>query len=107
MPIQQWPWYVLLLPYLPPVLAGSSRTLWKFALPAFLPAAALLGLMFIPDSAEAFAAFLGCFVAACLGTLARRMSLLARAAGHERPVSLWIEAVFFVLAVVFVRVAGL
>lgn len=107
MPIDLLPWYVLLLPFLPPLLAGSSRTLWKFAVPAFLPAVALLGLMLLPDGAGAFTAFLGCFIAACLGTLARRMSLLVRATGHVRPASLWIEMAFLVLAVAFVRAAGL
>lgn len=97
--------YAPLLPFLPPLLAGNSRTLWKFALPAFVPAVVFLGLMGLPGEAQAFATFLGCFVAAVLGTLARRLSLIARGFGHGRPSSLWIEAAFLGLLLLFWRVA--
>ncbi len=93
--------YAPLLAFLPPLLAGSSRGLWKWALAAFLPAALFLALTALPGEAQSFATFLGCFVAACLGTLARRLSLIARGFGHARPGSFWIEGAFFALALLF------
>jgi hypothetical protein len=98
---------LLLLPFFLPLLAAHRRTLWGWAAAAFVPAAAFLAMLVGLGMGGAFVGFLGCFTAAALGTVARWSSLLARGFGQQRPASLWIEGVFLLLTLVFLRMAKL
>lgn len=94
----------LLIPFLPPLFAGRYKTLWKGVLIAFVPAIMALGLTLVPGGGAMFAVFLGCFVAALFGSLARGLSLLGPKFGVPRPYSLVIEATFLAVAGVIIFV---
>lgn len=94
----------LLIPFLPPVFAGRYKTLWKGVLLGFLPAIFALGLALLPGGGAMFAVFLGCFIAALFGSLARGLSLLGPKLGIPRPWSLIVEATFLAVAGVIIFV---
>ena len=84
-----------------PMLAKSWSGLAKLALVAVVPAIILLVTVSLESSDYAIVAAAISVAPAILGTLARSLSLAARSLGHQRPYSLWIEAVFILPVVLF------
>ena len=96
----------MLVPFLIPLAARSARTLRYWGAAALLPAAVSGAVMLLPGHGGAVLWFLGCGASAALGIAARRTSLLLAGAGHPRPHSFWVEAVFLGVAALFLNALG-